>query len=169
MVEPGTQNRGGMAGVLGSAKNHDSLRRVKFLQRGSAHDLNNGCAEKKRDKPSNEDKRTKPPAPRRRLARDFVVHPCVFTLLIRLQTPADRGVLLIRHWSLREETGNLIRRNCAFADNPPAGGSVRQIDNRGSDIARRSTTVNNDADAAVQLVAHLLGARAFCRTAKIGD
>src|SRR5208283_2289125 len=70
--------------------------------------------------------------------------------------------------SLGEESRNLVRGNGTFANDAPTRGLIRQINDRGSDIARGGAAIDDDADAAVQLLAHLLGAGALGGAAEIG-
>src|SRR5258708_25718104 len=73
-----------------------------------------------------------------------------------------------RHSSVGKKSRNLFGRNCAFADDSPAFAFVRQVDNGGRDIARGSPAIHVNADAALKLVAHLLGAGTLASPAEIG-
>src|SRR5258708_26292610 len=70
--------------------------------------------------------------------------------------------------SVGKESRNLISGNRAFANDTPARSFVGEINDGGSDIARRRATVDDNADASLQLVAYLLGAGTLRGAAKIG-
>src|SRR5690348_5312438 len=54
--------------------------------------------------------------------------------------------------SLGEEAGKLVGGNGAFTNGAPASGLVAEIGNGGSNVARRGTAIDNDVDAALELV-----------------
>src|SRR5207249_1027918 len=68
---------------------------------------------------------------------------------------------------LGKELGDLVSGNRAFTNNPPARNLVAEIDDGGSYVPGRCTAVDNDIDATLQLLAHLLGAGALRGTAKV--
>src|SRR6202140_5011497 len=84
---------------------------------------------------------------------------------------ADAGWRLhrsfVRHSSLSKEAGNFVRGNRAFANDAPARGFVAQIDDGGGHVSRGIAAVDNDVDAALKLVAHLLRARALRSAAQV--
>src|SRR5271165_5182870 len=96
---------------------------------------------------------------------------------MRLQQPQPRsspegtsgvgsGAGLRRRSSFGEESGNLIGRDGPLAYDAPALQLIGEVDDGGRDVPGRSTAVDDDADAALQLVAHLLGASALRSTAQ---
>src|ERR1700687_1939418 len=83
---------------------------------------------------------------------------------------ADAGWVLhrsfVRHSSLGKEAGDFVSGNRAFANDAPARGLVAQIDDGGGHVSRRIAAIDNDIDAALQLVAQLLRAGALRSTAQ---
>src|ERR1700691_640612 len=88
-----------------------------------------------------------------------------------LRTRAANGSAHARYRDRRSSLGkisrNLLSRNRAFADDAPPRSFIGEVNDGGRNIARRSATIDNNADAALELVAHLLRAGALRSSAQV--
>src|SRR5438477_11538200 len=69
--------------------------------------------------------------------------------------------------SLSEKVGNFVAGNCAFTNDAPARNLITKIDNGRGHVPRRISPVDDDVEAALELVAHLFRAGAFRGPAQV--
>src|ERR1700688_2897870 len=69
--------------------------------------------------------------------------------------------------SVGKESRNFVGRNRPFADDAPASPFVGQVNNGGRNVTRGNPAVHDNADAALELVADLLGAGTLRSSAQI--
>src|ERR1700684_1682489 len=91
----------------------------------------------------------------------FSVHPGRLSYILH-----PRAVHPCRS-SLREEAGNIVGGNRAFANDAPTRDVIAQIDDGRCDIPRRLAAIDDNVKAALELVAHLLRAGTLRSPAEI--